>query len=378
MVKVQKYSLIICISIIMVFLIACNTKESESVSDFSATMTVTETDENTENVDEEEVAEEETEAETEADDGNTNYYTDLLVTDARNKQNAKEKQASDLALAELLLKECTKKLSNCTVELDALTKYNCGDIDKQVYKGKTTPTNAEYKVTTLLRFDTNATQLTCKQDKMLYRDNNLIDTYFLMLTTQATAVDNWSDKMNFLMFYNIGMGNSTITNEPIATIKDELSKGEVYNYISKDVRSCLNRFLSIDIESLEEEDNTYIIKGKTKAIFVIVDEIGGNAIRNNETWVNADGQKNAGLMNTTGILVKHNNDITLYIDKETETLTAIEATSKNELNHEETEMKGVVKDVGTTEIEPIALPEDLATIAISEINKVNADVIYSR
>ena len=305
------------------------------------------------------------------------YYTNLIDKDTETKQNAASKRESDLELANIMLRECTKKLSNCTVEVTANTDYKCNDVDKNMGLFTSVPTNANYTVVTRLCFDGQSTQLSCKQEKTLYRDKNLLGTFYQTLMAQATSVDAWSDKMNFLLYNNIGTSD-LFESQPLAAIQDELTKGEVYKYISKDVRSCLNRFLSLTIDSIEEKDGVYIIKGKTKDIFVIVDEIGGNAITNNATLVNAQGQKNAGLMNTTGILVKHNVDVTLYVDKATETLVAIEASSENSLNEEVTTMKGIIKDVGTTVIEPVDLPEEIPSISTSEIPTINAAITYSR
>ncbi len=305
----------------------------------------------------------------------TNYYEQLLENDTQAKQDAENKRASDLELADIMLRECTKKLSNCTVELYATTKYKCGDVDKQIAFAGGVPTTGEYVVGTRLCFTENGTQLATRQEKNLYRDQNLINNSALSLTAQVTTSDKWSDKMDFLMYLTLGSdGSDVVLNKD----KDSLSKGEVYQYISKDVRSSLSRFLSIDVDDITEKDGTYIITGKTKDIFVIVDEVGGNSILNNQTWVNGQGQKNAGLMNTTGILVKHKVDVTLYIDKATETLTAIEAKSENALNEEETLMAGVVLNVGSTEIELFDEPDALITRSISDVDKINKAITYSR
>lgn len=305
----------------------------------------------------------------------TNYYAQLLENDTQAKQDAETKRNSDLELADLMLRECTKKLSNCTIELFATTKYKCGDIDKQFIYGST-PTDGVYEVATRLCFTDEGLQLATRQEKSLYRDTTLLDSAALSLTAQATATDDWSDKMNFLLYHTIDYEGET--GIPVDTIQDSFTKGEIYKYISRDVRSSLNRFLSIDVDNITEEDGTYIIKGKTKDIFVIVDEMGGNAILNNQTWVNNKGQKNAGLMNTTGILVKHKVDVTLYIDKATETLTAIEAKSENSLNEEETTMQGVIINVGSTEIEPYDAPEALINRSISDVDTINKAITYSR
>ncbi len=361
---VLSVSLVVCLS-------ACAGKqETQTGTDFSATMTNTTSSETpqTETQSTPDATQESTNS------GKSTYYTELLQNDTQAKQDAENKRAADLELADIMLRECTKKLSNCTIDITATTSYKCGDLDKQETYAGGVPTNGVYEVATELCFADNASQLSCKQDKNLYRDKNLVGQKSYTLVAQTTTSDNWSDKMNFLMYYVIEDEGDI----PPFAIKDEMTKGEVYKYISKDVRSCLSRFLSIDVEDIEEKDGNYVITGKTKDIFVIVDEMGGNAITNNATWVNNKGQKNAGLMNTTGVLVKHKNDVTLYIDKATETLVAIEAKSENSLNEEETIMQGVVKNVGTTEITSYDVPDDLLTIAISDVSKINSAITYSR
>ena len=301
----------------------------------------------------------------------SNYYTDLLDKDRTNKEAEKEKQASDLELARLMLTECTKKLSNCTVTIVAVSDYNCNDNDRQSNAAEQ-PTKGEYRVATKLKYSSRANQFICRQEKSLYRDITELSRENIDLVAQATAQDDWSDSMDFLLY-------TAVNDATPAVLKDEMTKGELYKYIAKDVRSSLNRFLAISIDDVEETDTQYIISGTTKEMFVIVDEVGGNAILNNETWVNAQSkQSRAGLMATQGILTQHNNNVVLYIDKETETLVALEATAESSLNNEQTLMKCSITDIGTTDVEAVEVADDLATFSLTDVPQINRNTTYKK
>jgi hypothetical protein len=304
------------------------------------------------------------------EDYNQSYYQNLIDSDIKEKEETEKKRQEDLELATILLQECTKKLNNCTVNIQAETKYKCNDVDKSLANLKEVPTNGKIKASTVLAFTEAGSALACVETKELFRDTTEVFGGVVTMYAQATAQDDWSDNMDFLLVL------STPGQQPFV-LKESLIKGQVYQYISKDVRSSLGRFLSLNLDSLEERDDVYVIKGTTKATFVMVDEISGNSIINEET-IALNNKINGGLIDTTGILVKHNNDVTLYIDKETETLVKIEASSTNTLNEETTILTGTIEDIGTTVIDTNIDMSNIDGMAITDMPLINKATVNSR
>ena len=170
-----------------------------------------------------------------------NYYTDLVENDAQQKEEANQKKAEDFELAEKMLRICTQKLQNCTININATAEFKCSDENTQTISVGDVPTNGKYETTTVVQITPNASQLSCKQIKTLYRDITALSTEAVLLIAQTVAEDTWTDNMQFNLY--IERPNDNYTN----TVTEHLNKGTAYKYLSRDVRSCLNNILAINI-----------------------------------------------------------------------------------------------------------------------------------